>query len=360
MDGLVDESLAAGYRDHPGNSFNSFYHSWNTPFLGDILLPLPTYHGERIGEAANPGPDFFMISGTNTQSLNSFCDDGRLTSEHAHVLVYTETAATDFVQQKARKLAHGANKHAAFSKPVRQRSFQDGRQCVTKGEAKGTAIISALPTRPTFTQWSEDIWNSARVSDTFVLTQCGPVLVMAIYGLHQGLPDFEETNEALLREAAWRAEQIKCPALIVGDLNCNIETLNAWHIMSDAGWSDAALVQQQLDGDPPLPTYKNTSRLDYVLMNDLARYAFRSFFLSQQAEVDHRTVNAVFDWSCIPSTCTSFRMPMEVSDLQMTAADLQNAFVPQRTLQKLDRALHCKDVETAWMLFCSSYEEGVS
>ncbi|CAE7295757.1 unnamed protein product [Symbiodinium sp. CCMP2592] len=357
-EGLVDEGSRAGDRDYPAIYFNSFYHSWNTFFQGDILLPLPTYMGWRVGEAANPGPDFFTISGTNTQSLNSFCDDGRLVSEHAHVLVYTETAATVYVQQKATKLAHGARKHTSFSKPVKQRAFQDGRQCATKGEAKGAAIISALPTRPAFAPWSQEAWDSSRVSDTFVLTQRGPVLVIAIYGLHQGLPDSEEHNEALLREASWRANQVRCPALIVGDLNCDLEKLNAWQLMVDAGWSDAAVLQAQMDGEPPQKTYKDVSRLDYVLMNDIARSAFRSFFVSMQAEMDHKTVNAVFDWSCIPKTCTTYRMPMEASDLPLTDADFHSAFVPPRKLAALDEALATKDIEKAWNLFCEAYEEG--
>ena len=346
--GFVDDGMQAGKRSPSANYYNSFYHSWNTFYLGDILLPMPMFSGERVGEASNPGPDFFTVSGTNAQSLNAFCDDGRLTSPHAEVLVYTETAATEFVQIKAKKLAHAANQHAVFSKAVRKRSFQDGRDCNTKGEAKGSAIVSKCPVRPTFSAWSTEAWDTARINDCYLITDSGNVLVIAMYGLHQGLPNAEEAN------------QVRCPALIVGDLNCDLQQLNAWHAMVQAGWSDAALVQQQLDGLPAANTYKDVSRLDYVLMNDLARFAFRRFYLSPQDEADHRTVNAEFDWSGIPKQCKTFRMPLDAAQLDIPVAEMQHAYIPAKALDILDIAIRKGDIEEAWGAFCKAYEDGIS
>ncbi|CAE6945510.1 unnamed protein product [Symbiodinium sp. CCMP2592] len=356
---FVDEGRQAGKRSQWCNSWNSFIF-WEAQHCGDILSPPPPWNiGQRIGEAKNPGPRPFTISGINVQSLNAFCDDGRLISRHADVLIFSETAATTFVQQKAKKLAQMAGYHFTGSHPVPKRCFTDARNCVTKGQARGTAIASSLPVRRPFSEWPLDLWESSRVCDSYILTPSGPVLIIAVYGLHQGLEHHLETNEALLRQAALRASLVQCPAVIVGDINCAIEDLTAWQAMQDNGWMDAAICQHNMDGKPVEPTYKNTSRLDYVLLNPLARIAFRNFYLSEQDETDHRSVNASFDWGLIPTTCWTFRTPTDMKQLKLAPAEMEQSFIPGSTLQKLDMAIKNQNVEEAWTLFCGAYENAI-
>ncbi|OLQ00466.1 hypothetical protein AK812_SmicGene16871 [Symbiodinium microadriaticum] len=246
------------------------------------------YHGMRVGEAKNPGPPGCMrVSGLNVQSLNCFLDDKRILSGQSDLLICSETCATSFVEQKATKILHAAGRHVAFGKAVDKRVFKDGRDCNTKGQAKGVAICSACPIRKCHQPWSDESWSTSRVSDCYILTQNGQVRVFAVYGYRQGFPDFQIKNETLLREVLARASTVDIPCLIVGDLNCDLQSLQIWPDMQQTGWKDAALVQAAWDQDLPDYTFKE-SRLDYILFNAKAASAFRGFNVSAVPETDHR------------------------------------------------------------------------
>ncbi|CAE7571190.1 unnamed protein product [Symbiodinium sp. CCMP2592] len=301
-----------------------------------------------------------QITGLNAQSINAMADNGRLLSSTAEVVVYTETAATTFVQQKVTKLAHQARKHVTFGKDVGKRVFKDHRDCNTKGKSSGAAILSKFPLRATTTPWTEEAWKSCRVADSFIITETGPILVIALYGCHQNIPDAEAKNEALLREAAARSRLIRCPTVLVGDINCDIDALAAWSLMQQEGWKDGAAMQHCMDGLPIQKTFKDISRLDYILYNDLAAPAFRSFFVSEQAETDHRSVSAIFDWGALPKEISSFRMPMDLRDAGLSSAEVQHAYLPAGSRARLESSLHCGDVEEIWSAFCQGFEDSMS
>ena len=301
-----------------------------------------------------------QITGLNAQSINAIADSGRLFSSTAEVVVYTETAATTFVQQKITKLTHQMRQHAVFSKDVGKRVFKDHRDCNTKGKSLGAAILSKFPTRATTSPWTKDSWNSCRVVDTFVVTETGPILIIALYGCHQGIADHELRNETLLREAATRATMIRCPTVLVGDINCDIQFLAAWDLMQQEGWKDGAVAQHYIDGLPIQMTFKDTSRLDYVLFNDLAAPAFQRFFLSDQAETDHRSVNAVFDWGALPKQAWTFQMPTDIRDAGFSSAEIQHAYLPARSRTRLEACLQTGNVEEVWESVCLAFEDSMS
>ena len=347
VDGGVDEGMTARRSHCQVNlDINSFYPRAELTPLGCIWHPPPWTQRLRVGEAKNPGPHnpLLRISALNVQSLNGFLDDGRFLQGDTDIAVFTETAATTFVQQKATKVAHSAGRHLVTSKPVQKRSFVDGRDCITKGRASGAVILSKLPTRPLYTKWTCDNWDSARVVDTFVLTPVGAVYICAVYGFHQGLPDADLRNEDLLREAGQRASQVECPAILLGDLNMDIQALLAWQLLEDRGWQDAAVWQQRKDGNPPQPTFKEETRIDYILVNAKAAIALQSFDVSMQPETDHRSVSAVFDWSVLPRDVTTFRMPVDAANLGLEDEELIHAYAPSRLQRHVEEASQGSDV----------------
>ena len=318
------------------------------------ILQYNPWLGWRIGEASNPGPT--TIAALNVQSLNAFVDDGRFCNDLYDVTIYTETAATMFVQQKATKVAYGKGRHLMCSKPAAKRTFTDNRDCNTKGQPRGAAILSALPARPMAQQWSAASWDTSRVVDSILVHQHGYIVLVAIYGFHQGLPDADLHNEELLREAVQRTMAHDCPALIVGDLNCNLQEMAVWQDMMDSGWNDAALVQQSRDGHAPQKTYKEVSRIDYVLFNKKALPAFQWLTVSAQPETDHKTLVAQFDWSVLPAMRNVFRSPVNVDHIPMDKQRLLDAYVPAAHREKLQAALCQGDPQQAWITFCQAYE----
>ncbi|CAE7670465.1 unnamed protein product [Symbiodinium sp. CCMP2456] len=361
-DGGVDEGFLARESCYEANLYlNSMYPRTDFKALGCIWHPPPWNQRLRLGEAKNPGPQQSMmtISALNVQFLNGFLEEGRFIQD-VDVAVYSETAATSFVQQKATKVAHSSGRHLVRSKAVANRSFADGRLCVTKGQASGTAILSTLPTRPVRSAWTPECWNTGRVVDSFILTSVGMVYICAVYGLHQGLPDANLHNEDILREVGQRASLLNCPAIILGDLNTDIQGLLAWQILQDQGWQDAALWQEFKDGNPPANTYKEETRIDYILVNATAAMALRSFSVSMQPETDHKSVSAVFDWSVLPTKIQHFRMPSEVTVSGLSEDELRHAYVPSFLLARLRDALEAQDVDSAWNFFAEAYEGAVA
>ncbi|CAE7621051.1 RTase [Symbiodinium sp. CCMP2592] len=328
-------------------------------FQPHILCNWMWYNGIRVGEAKNPGPATMKITGLNAQSLNSFLDDKRFLASQADVTVFSETCATHFVEQKATKVAHAAGKHVCFGKPVPKRTFKDHRDCATKGKAQGVAILSECPMRRPCQTWSDDSWDTCRVTDSFLLTQSGMIRIFAFYGFHQGHDEADIKNESLLREIASRASSIDVPTVIVGDFNCALQDLAVWEDMCHCGWKDSALVMQQWTGDPPAMTFGEISRLDYVVFNSKAAPAFRDMYLSLQPETDHKSITAVFDWSALPSQIKQYRMPMDIAKLDLQPHTILHADPLESTLYGLDKAIASGDTDNAWLTFCSTYESTI-
>ena len=357
----VDDGNPAGKSFSGVNSMdNSCYPRTKLQPFGCIWHPPPWNQLQRLGEAANPGPPsgFMTIAGLNVQSLNAFLDDGRFLRA-ADVAFFAETAATLFVQQKAIKQANQAGRHLLRSKAATRRCFSDGRQCNTKGQATGTAILSKIPLRPLCTQWTPETWDTGRVVDSFLLSPAGPVYMCAVYGYHQGYSDAELRNEDNLREVAQRASALDCPAIIVGDLNMDVQALLAWQLLLDQGWQDAAVWQQARDGKELECTFKEESRIDYILVNSKAALALQSFGVSEQPETDHKAVFATFDWNVLPQQACLYRMPLDTSKLNLLEQELQMAYVPAALEKNLQAALATADSEASWNAFVKAYEGAV-
>ena len=291
-----------------------------------------------------------------SMSNHAFIDDGRFHSGGATTSVFSETCATGFVEQKASKQALAAGKHVAYGCKVPKRIFKDQRDCNTKGQARGVAILSQCPLRQCHQQWDQPIWQTSRVVGRFALTQTGPIRVVGIYGYHQGFEDSLLKNEDLLREILHKVSCIDVPTILVGDFNCDVQSLAVWHDMDRMGWIDAALLQQQWDGEQPEMTFKETSRLDYIIFNAKAVSAFQGFAVSPQPETDHKSVTAYFDWSMVPAMRMHLSMPRSLEKLQLPRPAILHATVSQTQLLALDDAIQRQDTDAAWRLFCTTYE----
>ncbi|CAE7270862.1 unnamed protein product, partial [Symbiodinium microadriaticum] len=121
-------------------------------------------------------------------------------------------------------------------------------------------------------------------------------------------------------------------------------------------WNDAALVQQSRDGEEPKLTYKETSRIDYILFNRKALPAFLNFSVSAQAETDHKTVVAEFDWTALPTVRNVYKMPVNLDHLQLDKQRILDAYLPAAHRQALATALQAGDSCKAWDTFCEAYE----
>ena len=105
---------------------------------------------------------------------------------------------------------------------------------------------------------------------------------------------------------------MQMPAIICGDLNAPLSELTTWESMQARSWVDAAVLQSARDRIPPRNTYKEATRIDYILMNKYAARAFLSFSVSELPVTDHRQLYADFQWEKVRAFETFWKMPADL------------------------------------------------
>ena len=349
----MNDGNQAGPRPWPGNSrnlgfFNAVGYECNDLWVHDPM------NGCRIGEAKNPGP--FQVSCLNIQSLNAAVNEARIAMPEYGILALSETSATQVGLDKAGKMASSKKCHSFHSKPSKYRNYARGLRSEARGEATGTWVASSQHARPLHDKWPDDIWDMARACDAVIYTPMGPIYVACLYGLHQCLPDSYATTDRILECFFHRAELQQMPAIICGDLNAPLEELTTWESMQARSWMDAAVVQASRDGLPPRNTYKEATRIDYILMNKFAARAFQDYWVSELPITDHRQLYANFQWEKPLGFDTFWKMPADLRLAGISGDALQAESVPAVTKFNFEEALKEDDVDGALTVWLSAIE----
>ena len=206
-------------------------------------------------------------------------------------------------------------------------------------------------------QWPKEVQELSGVCDAIIHTDNGPIYVACIYGLHQGLPESRGQTDLIIQTVFQRSELLRLPALIVGDLNAGLEELVTWPLMVERGWSDCAMPHFRRTGIFPGPTCKESTRIDYILMNNMASQAFDCYYTSDLPVSDHRQIFAEFSWSSIQRSETIWKMPRDYQDLGVKGEAFESARVPVVQMHKFDVAIRDGDVEQSWKLWLQASEQ---
>ena len=304
----------------------------------------------RIGEAKNPGP--FKISTLNIQSLHCALNESKLDWHSHQVLALSETCATTLVLDKASKVSAAHGRHVFSSNPVKRRHFKRGTISEGRGESAGAWATSSVHTRALNLPWPDNI-----ASLSILFTPHGPVYLACIYGYHQGFPEASPQTDRILEVVYERSAMLRIPAVIVGDFNSSLDQLPVWSVMCERGWCDAALQHEQQTGIPPGPTFKEISRIDFIIMNDLAKRAFVSYQASEMPVSDHRMISANFEWSKSQGLATTFRMPRDLMQLGLDGRIFEEARVPVAAIAAFDFSLQSGSTDEAWIQFTGAMEQ---
>ena len=316
------------------------------------------YNANRVGEAKNPGP--FRISALNVQSLHCALDESKLDWEGNDILALSETCATQYVLDKAAKIAASQGRHSCSSNPVKRRHFKRGTVSDVRGESAGVWFASKHHTRPIELPWPDDIATLCRACDAIVYTPGGMFYMACIYGFHQGFVDASPKTDRILEAVYDRSRLLKLPAVVVGDFNAPLDGLPVWTSMCERGWCDAALAHQRATGQQPVPTYKEVSRIDFVIMNDMAHRAFLKYEASELPISDHRMISAVFQWDKCQGLSKIFRMPRDLAQLGIPPQAFAEARVPVVCQMAFEQAVEHGTIEDAWSQFLQSMEQVAS
>ena len=313
------------------------------------------YAATRVGESKNPGP--FRVSALNIQALHCALDESKVDWESNDVLALSETCATQYVLDKAAKASAAQGRHAFSSRPVKRRHFKRGTVSEVRGESAGVWISSRVHVRPIELPWPDDIADLCRACDGIIYTPDGLFYLACLYGFHQGYVDASPKTDRILEAIYQRSQLLKLPAIIVGDFNASLDALPVWPHMCEKGWCDAALSHQYRTGQQPAPTYKEVSRIDFIVMNDLAHRSFLSYDASEMPISDHRMISAEFQWDKCKGLSTIYRMPRDFCQLGLEGQEFANAKVPVASQMSFDWAMAHGTIDDAWTQYLLAMEQ---
>ena len=318
-----------------------------------ICLPRDDWnflHGICVGQASNPGP--WSLQLRNIVSASKHVEDF---SVQADCHVWSETSATTAALNKVLKKSRKLGLSLVSSAPAPTRSKSAG--LVGRPNATGALCMSQARATSLASHWEGPLFSSGRIADALLQLSGIQVRVISVYGYHSGIKDSIPKNDVLLGKILHRADSFDVPVIIAGDLNCDINELQSWHSEVARGFVDVAVRQAALWQTEPEPTYKGSSRLDYVLCSRSAATAFQNLLVDPNGYTDHATLVAQFAWeSCkqpvprwlFPRALDSFpRVLQKVSTLQ-TAEKLADAF---------HSAISAGDTAAALEAFAKSFED---
>ena len=310
-------------------------------------------HGICVGQASNPGP--WMLQLRNIVSATKHIENF---SMQADCHVWSETSATSAAQNKVLKKTRKLGVSLVCSDVASSKSSKGS--LVGRSTATGTMCISKARATSLAGQWEGPVFSSGRVSDALLQLDGVQVRVIAVYGYHSGIKDSLTKNDILLGKILHRAQAFDLPVIVTGDLNCDINQLEAWHAAVARGYVDVAARQAALSSSEPEPTYKGQSRLDYVLCNRAAAVAFQALSADPQGFTDHAALSASFDWGLFQPVVPRWSFPRALDDQPKTLGQVASLVAQPQLHEQFCAAIQSNDAEAALGLFARIYEDKVS
>ena len=154
------------------------------------------------------------------------------------------------------------------------------------------------------------------------------------------------------------ASQFHIPTLVVGDFNCQLESLPCWEVASRRGFQDIAVVQAHCHDTVPDLTYRGISRLDYVVANPLAFRAFQNLHVDPMGYADHALSTATFSWPMKFPPVLHYPLPFDFDTLG-PLPELHGYNVPPEMHASFMEAIQRGDNDTALNFFVKAFETKV-
>ena len=318
--------------------------------FSNVTIDWNFLHGVCVGQADNPGP--WSLQLRNIVSASKHIEDFKF---EADCHVWTETCATKHGQDKITKQIRKAGANVVFSFPAPSKSV-NSPDLVGRPSATGSLCLSKARCTSLAGQWDGPVFSSGRVSDTLIQLPGIQVRIIAVYGFHSGIADSVARNDKLLGHVFHMAGSFRVPVLVVGDFNCNLTDLSSWQAAVARGFVDVAARQATLAGCEPEPTYKGTSRLDYITCNPLAARAFQVLSVDPRGYSDHASLLASFDWQMVQDRVPVWTFPRSFDSESAVLQGVTRQAVDPLLIRDFEAAIGAGNLDQALRLFAENFE----
>lgn len=308
------------------NTHSTFIRNWKLWALLVYILSMP------IGEALNPGPwwfheqpqttDFLWIGNANpTQLLNKECC---LDEWGTGVWTFSETSATEKAIKVIRSRVMQKGFNIQFGAPVPQQQ----KNSIMRGKAGGVAVASDLPIKSYSYPMPDFLHKSSRFMDCVI--QVGNnqnIYISTIYGVAgQTSAHHHSLTIDIVNQATERALAYKGPAVICGDLNVPLESLDSWEVLQRQGWFDAAYIDSIRFQRDLQPTSKHGNRHSFILMNKYLAPSFYSCRTAAHYDFDsHPLLVAGFSIKTLKESRLTWVLPKSFDDFLFDEKELEKS-----------------------------------
>ena len=301
---------------------------------------LSPQHGQRIGEAGNPGPPKESSASQDSNCLE-FCITNPTSIVHkasvykslkAHFIACAETAATGPAQAFFTKEVRDIGCRTFWSPPVPFKGLRKDGEIPLRGKATGVAVLSHIPTR--YTRSCAPCQQELACRYLKLIVDIGSLqcFVAIIYGAQHSQPGAPAWNDRLWQRIEQDISSLGMPAMVMGDFNMKPEDIQAARPLLARGFRDLPAMHLSLYGDPMPHTCKEATTPDNCLMSPEILQRLRKIQVHQDWHFDtHRVVRF-----CIEAPLTAlyrykWRQPNDFAQLIADPADLAKAYQEDQT-----------------------------
>ena len=269
----------------------------------NLLYRITPLYACRIGEASNPGPHEipFKLGLINPTSVYNKHDEIQTLQCHTYAL--SENSATSTVQNEMDARFRSSGIRSQWSPPVAPHAACT-YDTAKRGQASGVSIHSHYPIS-TVSLTLDDNTDSTRILSSIVHIGPWHINFIVLYGIPSCHARSKDTTDKLLCQAARHANQLRLPAIIMGDLNHPISSLRSMQLLAQQGYKTTYDLFQTFYGEPMPPTCRETTCNDQMIIHP------KLLPFLNHIQVDKRKIFSDHD----PVICT-FQLPGDLPATQ--------------------------------------------
>lgn len=255
-------------------------------------VPPPLYHGVRVGEATNPGPQdlaAFNLAIVNPTAIRNKLEEmTNLQKQYnLHAIACAETSATAQVQNEMTVKFRQMKFRSFWSSPVDPQRVKLNQEPSLRGKSEGTSLHTSLYARHSFDPIKESWKFATRLTHSIVKVATNlHIQVFVIYGPTGSIAGHAQvTNEIL--QAAWdMSKRIALPSLFVGDFNLDVRQLPCFQDMQPSGFRALQDMHLALKNMEMPPTCKHVTTPDTAILHPLLAQRLQDIQVDKSAVFD--------------------------------------------------------------------------
>ena len=236
------------------------------------------------------------------------------------------------------------------------------KSTIMRGKAGGVATVTEFPIQPYQYPAPDFLFKSTRYMDCVVhVNQHVSIYVATLYGVAgQNSAHPTSLTYDIFNQATERGLSYKGPAVICGDFNVPLDSLEAWNTLRRHGWFDAALVDSIKFQRDLQPTSKHGSRHSFILMNQQMASSFYACRTSENYDFDsHPLLVAGFNVETFDRPLKNWILPKSFDSFLFDEGELRihTKRVTEQRSHLFDAAIEHSNLDEAARQFTIAVEE---